>query len=541
MMQKSDQPILNITIPAKHMQARLVRAQETYMLAGRGSLKTTVGGALYCIDMIHEMPRSTGVIVCLSYEHFKLNTKDPLLKGWGRMGFIEGQHFVMYKKPPSNWDRAIDDNGGNDYENIITWYNGTRIVLVSLARLAAANAISAQWGYFDEVKFMSPKKLDEVLPIFRPEGPEKRFEKCNGYLSKFFTTDKLADPAEIDWLLKKRDLMDNQKIADIIPVQLKVDSLKRILADTLQSKKRPIEKQIEDLEQILRRERDGLIFVVEINCYDVLPLLGDKWLTSQKAITKSKRVWDVAFENKDPDKPEESFYPKWDDDVHTYDTVRDEDIDYDKPLIIAADYQHSVAPIPVAQLTRLPGAKEISLNYIDYIYGLSKEGEGLRATVKKLCLKYKYHRTKKVYYVYDHTAIGKRQDADEYCKIVVSELKANGFNVAEVYTGQAPPHFQKYSDSMDWLEHGEGMEQELEIRMHKRRCVKLIKSINNSPATTKNGKTEKDKKYEDTEKYPELDQSTTTHGSDTFDMINDGVIKQKKVKPIQEVVPLAFR
>jgi hypothetical protein len=43
------------------------------------------------------------------------------------------------------------------------------------------------------------------------------------------------------------------------------------------------------------------------------------------------------------------------------------------------------------------------------------------------------------------------------------------------------------------------------------------------------GKTKKDKKYENTTRYPDMDQSETTHFSDAFDTIIEAVLEQKLI------------
>lgn len=545
----NSRPVINITLPAKHMEIRLVRAPETYLLGSRGSFKTTRGIALYVVDMVYEMPRSTGVGVVLSYEHLDKNTFEPLLKGFADQGLFADEHYVVNKRPPDYWPKPYDFNGNEKYDRTITFDNGTVIKMVSLARKAAANAISAQWGFFDEVKFMDPEKdLKEIFPIFR--GNEQYFGHSSSYLSKFFATDKLADPAEIEWLLNKRKLVDQNKVRDIIIVQNEVNKLRAQQSEATETAKIKLDRQIKPLEQILKEERADMVYVSEINCYDVLPFLGIKWLKAARQLCTSQRNWEVAYENKDPDKPGEAFYPAFSEEIHGYDTEKYEDIDLLAPLIIAMDYQHTVVPVPVAQIGKLPGQIEYSLNYIDYVYSLYPEG--LKDAVKKFCRRFENHGNKKVFYVYDHTAIGKRTDADEYCEIVKKELIANKWAAVDVYTGQAPGHYQKYSDTTDWLEHkisNDDMEIAdalrkalvMEIRVHKRRCAKLIKAIGRAPAKTSRGKTEKDKKYENKEKYPDLDQSETTHVTDAFDMINDAVLKQKMIKMSDEVVAFGIR
>jgi hypothetical protein len=532
----NDQPIVDVILPAKHIEIQLTRANETYLFGSRGSLKTFRGIALYCVDCIYDMPRSTGIAVALSYEHFDKNTLAPLLGGFENLGYIQGKHFVVNKKPPEDWPKPLLGAGTDDYDRTITWHNGTVIKLISLARKAGSNAISAQWGFFDEAKFMDPDDLNEIFPIFR--GNEQ-FSLSSRYLSKFFATDKLADPAEIEWLLKKRDLVDHIKVQDVQAVQCHVNILKaRMFSDqsTLKEKKQ-LKRQIYEYEMLLNKERSDMVYVAEINCYDVLPILGEAWLKAAKRICRNEYTWSVAYENADPDRPAEVFYPGWDENKLCYDTHGDEDILLSEAFIISLDYQHTVAPLPVAQISTLPGADRPSLNYVDYIYSLYPEG--LRDAVKKFCKKYKNHSTKIVHYAYDHTAIGKRTDADEYCVIVIDELQLNGWEVMDAYTGQAAGHYQRYLDTKDWMEQKDP--EELAIRIHRTRCAKMIKAISGAPAKTSAGKTEKDKKYENSSKYPDLDQSTTTHVTDAFDMINDAVLKQKLIKASEERSSIGFR
>jgi len=531
-------PIVDVVLPAEHVKILLVRANETYLLGARGTLKTSRGIALYVVDCVYDMPRSTGVAVALSYEHFDKNTLAPLLKGFEDLGYRQGEHFVVNKKPPEDWPLPYLGTGTDDYSRKITWHNGTTIVLISLARRAGANAISAQWGFFDELKFMKQDDLAEIFPIFR--GNEQYFGKSSRYLSKFFATDKLADPAEIDWILKKRELVDHEKIEDVIALQLHVNILKaRLIAPAITNKEnKSLKADIFKYESILNKERQDLVYVGEINCEDVRAIHGEQWYKASRRNAKNDYVWRVAYENEDPDRPGEAFYPSWDENLLCYDSNAHEDIDYSAALIIASDYQHSVAPIPIAQINILPGYDRPSLNYIDFVYTLYPQG--LRAAVESFCKRYIHHVTKQVYYVYDHTATGKRTDADEYCVIVKNELEKHGWTVYEIYTGQAPGHYQKYLDTKDWMDN-KNDESDLPIRVHKRRCAKLNKSISSAPAKTSAGKTEKDKKYENTTKYPDLDQSETTHASDAFDMINDAVLKQKLISLYQEKAGYGFR
>ena len=227
-LQDIEQPVKDLVLPTPHMMARLIRANETYMLAGRGTFKTSRGIALYVVDMVYEMPRSTGVMVGLSFEHLGDNTIPPLLKALEEFGFVNGEHYVIGKRPPKEWPRPYGGILNDKYDHVMSWHNGTCIYLVSLVKKASANGISAQWGFFDEAKFMDEKVLvDEIFPIFRGnEQTKKLYSNSSGYLSKFFATDKKADPVKIKWLLNKRKYVNQELVNVVLTLQLQLNDLK---------------------------------------------------------------------------------------------------------------------------------------------------------------------------------------------------------------------------------------------------------------------------------------------------------------------------
>jgi hypothetical protein len=522
--------VKEISVPAEHARLRLIDANESYLFGSRGSFKSSLGIPVYVHDRVQEMPRSSGVGVGITFNNLYENTLPPFKAALLKWGFVEGVHFTMLQPPPKNWPKPYLGVVDKTYKNAMSWYNGTHIQFISLRRKASANGVSAQWGFFDEAKFMDEAELvDEILPIFR--GNEEYFKHCSGYLSKFFLTDKKADPVHIKWLLKKRDLVNHKKIDLVISLQIELNRMKALYNTLGVNAKAKLKTQMYAVETRLAILRSNLVYVAEINADDVRTLLGDKWYNDKKR-NSSKHDWNVIYMNQDPNRPGEAFYPSYDEKIHTYEM--EDDIDPSKPFIISSDYQHTVSPIPIAQLSILPGNTRMSLNYVDEVYTLYPEG--LRAAVRKFCVKQSRHVNKTVYYVYDHTAIGKENEADEPSVKVKKELELYGWTVIDIYTGHAPGHYDKYLDTIDWMENKEG--DYFDIRINRARCKKLKISIEGSPAKTSGNETKKDKTME-TEKG--LDQSETTHFSDAFDMINDAVLKQKMIRPIEESIGFAFR
>ena len=512
-------------MPLPHMMIRLVRANNTWFLANRGGFKTTMGISFYVIDAVYEMPQSTGIICGPSYEHLGDNTLNPLFNALNDQGFENGVHYVLGTKPPEDWEKPlIRVDSAKKYDHMISWHNGTNQFLVSMAKKGSANGISAQWGVFDEVKLMNEKDLiDIIFPVFR--GNEKHFAHSPLFMSKFFATDKLADPAAIKWILNKKTHNDPHKIDIIVALQVELTKLKAQYDQVGINARQKLKPQINAIEVRLSKLRANLTFYIESNHTHTMQILGEKWYRDKERTMKDNPYeLKVAIRNEDPDRPEDGFYPDFDKSVHTHETL----LDYNptSPLIITPDYQHSVSPIPISQIGKLPGENKESLLYIDEVY--TKAPQGLEAAVQKLCDKYANHQKKVVYYVYDHTAKGRRLDAEEYYKIVVDVLKKNRWKVVEIYTGKAPLHYQKFLDTVKWLQNKDG--KGMKISINSVRCPKLIISISSAPAKMANGKTEKDKEFENTKKYPGLDQTETTHFSDCFDMTNHAVLKLNRIR-----------
>lgn len=545
---EDQQPVKELILPKPHLLTRLVRANETYMLAARGTFKTSRGIALYLVDMVYEMPRSTGVGVGLSFEHLGDNTIPPLLQALEEFGFKSGEHYVISKKPPKEWPRPYGGILNDKYDHVISWHNGTCIYLVSLTKKASANGISAQWGFFDEVKFMNEKELvDEIFPIFRGNEETKRlFSSSSGYLSKFFATDKNADPVKIKWLLNKRRFVNPELVDIVISLQLYLNKLKIEYVGAGENKRQVLRRKIFEVENRLSKLRQGMVYVSEVSAYDVVYAHGETWLKDKRRNTKA-HDFAITYENEDPIKPGASFYPDFLPEKHVYDI--DNDVEVNKAFIFATDYQHSIAPICVAQISKLPGNDFTSLNYVNNLYAMPEydivglteeeklqivEGE-LQEAVQFFCHTYKNHKNKKVYFIFDQTATGRRVNADKYFVMVKKILKKNGWKVIEVYTGEAPEHYMKHQDTREWLTE---VNSDMPIRINKR-CTKLIISITGTAATTKNGKTQKLK--DDEKHHLTLNQSETTHFSDVFDMINHAVLKLKRIRLVNTSGKVALR
>jgi hypothetical protein len=531
--------IIDIIIGKPHMLVKIVRASNTFFVASRGAHKTTRVGSLYLHDCVTAMPGTFGCLVGPTFAHLEQNTLNPLFNALKEFGYNEGEHYVARQKPPAHFDKPLVEIITKNYDHLYSFYNGTTLVQISMERSGSANGLTLQFGLFDETKLYNELELaDSVYKAFRGTSiVNNLYGKNSLFLSKMHLTDKLTTPDKINWILEKEKLNDWDKINVVIQLALLLDKAQKDYIAAGVNRKKNLSISIALLEDRLNKLRRDMVLYVEANHTDVIKVLGKEdgniWFNNQKRDSKPYH-FDVSILNKNPTKPDDGFYPDFSIGTHV---IGYEAYDTSKELIIAADYQHSVSPICVCQLNELPAdasritnsKKRISLNYIDAIYTLAPKG--LKEAVELFCKRYENHSYKRIKYVIDATATGKRNNADRFYEIVVNVLKHNKWHVEVIHTGKQPGHYQKWTDTKAWLLNKDG--DNMDITVHAD-CVKLIKSIQGAPAKTiKRGNetiTVKDKKFEDTTKYPNLCQSETTHFSDVFDMINHAVLKLELIK-----------
>jgi hypothetical protein len=497
-----------IELNRPQMLVQMIQANETWLLWGRGTGKTVGGIGPWMARVAEAMPGHLGGIFGKDFETIEKNILPKFIQGMELAGYYRDQHFVIGKRPP--W-KAKCLYSIKKWDKTIAWHNGTVFQEVSLYNKGSANAFDFQSGVFDEVKFMDPRQLeDEVYPTFR--GYDHLFGHKPEYLSKIYATDKFEDYIRIKWILGKRKQVDPRKIETVIKLQLHLSELEAKLSSP-GNQRNAIEKYIRHIQARLTMLRKDLVYVSEASAVENQRNLGDKWLADKKR-TMGSYEYNVAILNQDPLSADDSFYPTLTEkNLYTY----EQGYDYrpDAPMIIAMDYQHSVAPMCVVQQHQLSWEDRPSINFINEFYTLAPKG--LHECIDAFCTYYAAHRYKTMYYVYDQTAIGERQSATRYKDIVVQHFRSKGWNVVELYTGMPPQHFMKYERIKTWLE--APPTQTRLIRFNKDRCEKTLISMQGSAAVVEKGKTKKDKKYELTHRYPGLDQSETTHFSDCVDML----------------------
>ena len=148
-------------------QIRFVTARQKtrVCVAGRGWGKSTVI-AWMTFEMLRELPRGKVFFASTTIEQIKNSMLPPIRAKWAEFGLVEGIHYVIGKRPPAAYAQPIAPP--EEYENVISFFNGFTIVMLSTAKPASKRGGSYDAGIIDEAAFVKRAAFSNVLrPMIR--------------------------------------------------------------------------------------------------------------------------------------------------------------------------------------------------------------------------------------------------------------------------------------------------------------------------------------------------------------------------------------
>mgnify|MGYP001612000515 CR=1 FL=1 len=516
------------------LRSMTIEAPNEVAIFGRGTGKTIgilAPKSAQCY--FKTMPRGTGVILNATFTQAFSRTLKELIRGWQMLGYVMDHHFLVGQRPTDKWKRKWNWKGPFapplDYKYFVTWFNGAVAQIVSQERVGSSNGISIDWIIGDEAKLLNEEKLKtELLPANRGIIPE--FEN-NPYHHGITLTSDMPVGTGGRWLLDRIKAMDKEAVNQIWQLQaIKYNLAYVIMPKATAAGKKEIEKQIAVINAELTSLRKNLLYYHEASTIDNIHALGLDYIKQQLRDTTTFQ-FDTQILNIRPLRMEDGFYPDLDEDLHGYfaedesyfdnkiidpfnaslDCRKDKDLDPDAALHIALDYNRRIHPIVTAQ----DNGKEIRfLKGIHSLYpGKLKEACAL------WCEYYKTHKKKVVYYWYDHTAVGGKNDT-EVCQDVIDALEKEGWIVIPMYTGQAPGHETKYRMWGHLLT--EDGHYARVFRANRENCSNLLTSMGMAEAEARKDGFGKNKKSEHDTNFPAED---STHYSDAADQMVFGMLE----------------
>ena len=397
-----------------------------------------------------------------TFKHGLTNTLPGLLAAWKRWGYINGLHYVVGRKPPKSFARPIIEP--NDYEHVISFYNGSCAVIISQDRPGSSNSLTLSWLLVDEAKFIDYQKLkDETLPA--NGGIKSHFGKHSCNHSIMILSD-MPQTQKGSWFLHYRDKMDAELISTIEGTVYEIWRVKERIR-SLRAAGQPVPDYLQGhlrrLDTALNKMRSVAVYYREYSSIENLQLLGENYIKQMKRdLTPLTFQTSILCQRigiakdgfyssmREGHKYDASNFSQLDELFRSslvisngavcanLDATCDADVDPDAPLCIGMDYNANINWIVTGQ------PRDRRLNIVKSFY--VKFERKIPALIDDFCNYYRNHRNKTVIYYYDATALNSNYAVNEQDVRwwVIHELERHGWTVEAVYLGNPMRHDEKY-------------------------------------------------------------------------------------------------
>ncbi len=505
------------------MRVLLIDPTELYFHAGRRLGKSTEIIAHLSYNRIHDMPRAGFLMLGRTYKQVLTRTLPGTVKGWEKRGFIENVHYVVGKRPPSDWPKTYNAPV-KDYTHFISTYTGAGFHIGSQDREGLVNSLTV-WGIFgDESKLLLEDRFKEdAMPT---NSGERHLFKDNPHCRTVVLTSSMPSMPEGKWLFDMEKRMDRKQIEDILKLSIFCEQLKQ---DLLDDKNEPffdrITKKLIHYSAILNKRRFNSVLYEEASTISNIHVLGPDYIRQQKHVLKTffrPEILSIKSETTHNSfyhqLSEKNYYTDFD---NTYfdrfnhrnvvvNSLADRDCVKTMPLIIGMDFGPSFNCIVTAQ--RFDSINTIKFLNVHYT---SRE-KIIDDVVKDWCEYYEYHPNKEITFHHDKTGNNRTGlDKDTYAQRVMKILRYKGWTVYQrTIGGSNPRHQHKF---LLWNLSLPGKEPRYPfILINAENCEQLKISMQAAKALDKDGFISKDKS---SEKKVSIAPEDSTHISDAADSI----------------------
>ncbi len=440
------------------LQTQLVGARTTVVVAGRRTGKTDSIGAPYALKMMQRMPGSTGGIVVPTFKHGLTNTIPGLLGAWRRWKYKKNIHYVIGRRPPKSFKPPITEP--HDWEQVISFYNGSIAVILSQDRPGAANSLTLSWLLVDEAKFIDPGKLyNETLPA---NGGIKSHFCRHSFNHAMMILSDMPQSKKGSWFLEYEKKMKPEIIEAI---EGGVFEIWRIKQKILEMRKNGIEppaylrNHLRRLDANINKLRSVATYYREYSSVENIELLGEQYLRDMKR-DLTPLTFQTSIMCKKIGIARNGFYSSMKEE-HKYnasdfeyldslgydfepgavDSRADRDVNPHTPICIGLDYNANINWIVAGQ----PDEYRHRLNVIKSFY--VKYERKLPALIADFCRYYASHQEKTVVFYYDSTALGSNYAVNnvDFRYTIIQEFERHGWGVIPMPLGNPLRHDEKYN------------------------------------------------------------------------------------------------
>lgn len=522
------------------LQQYLNNAQ-AYMLALMCKNMTMVGGrgigkGLICASILRRnaegMPGSNTALVGPNSKRMWTNiipSWDTHLRRWG---FVENVHYAWGKKPAKAWGWKDPVIKPMNWENTLSFWNGSYATIISQDRKGTSNSQSFDFVLIDEAKFIDFAQLkEETIPANRGNG--NLFGKLYYHhgIAKF---SDMPTTKKGSWFLNDREKCNTENVKMLEGLLAQYMSVKQLLADKVERHEKPSKDEMYFLRRLSRAVnmlRADTFLYKEFSSIENLEILGRDFI-AQCHRDMPPATFRTTILCRRVEHSEDSFYnAKTDANLYNavdtsyidslgFDMERlrhvdcrmDADIDRQSPLWVAFDANANINWAVVGQ----PGY-DMKLRILKSFF--VKYERKLPELVSDICRYYASLPRHEIVFVYDSTFVGNNFAVSkvDFHETIRRCFLAAGWRVGEIYLGNPMLHPVK-QQLINRMFRGQGT---YGILINEPNNPDLLNSIDS--AMTVNGSNQKDKSGEKTPETEEDRLEGRTDGSDAFDTLCIGV------------------
>ena len=502
-----------------------MNTRDEVIVAGRGMGKGAIQAGRLMTNF-QGMPGSMGGFVSPSVKRCLTNILPSMLIHLERWGFKRDLHYVVGKRPwkALHWKSPIFTLA--NWENTISFYNGSVCNIISQDRAGTSNSMSLDYIIIDEAKFINFEQLkDETFQANR--GNEQYFHNFPLHHGMTITSD-MPVTKKGSWFLSYKEDMDKELVEAIEGLVYAKWRAKR-QQKAMPSQADAIQKKIDRIEAKLSFLRSKCLLYKEYTSIQNLALLGEEFIRRAKR-DLPPLTFATSIMCKRIEISTDGFYGGMREDVNLYtapnenvlnlealndgaipnDCRQDSDLDAQLPLIIAFDANANINWLVCGQVGKDGKLRVLKSFFVKYERKIPELLDDFNDY-------YRYHRRRQVVFYYDATFVGNSYGthSEAFYRMIITGLRRKGWNVKSKYIGKPMNHILK-NDLINRMFRGRAHHL---VLINRDNNPDLLISI--TSAGVKNG--QKDKSGEKLAETEEDKLESRTDGSDAFDTLCIGV------------------
>ena len=502
-----------------------MNTRDEVIVAGRGMGKGAIQAGRLMTNF-QGMPGSMGGFVSPSVKRCLTNILPSMLIHLERWGFKRDLHYVVGKRPwkALHWKSPIFTPA--NWENTISFYNGSVCNIISQDRAGTSNSMSLDYIIIDEAKFINFEQLkDETFQANR--GNEQYFHNFPLHHGMTITSD-MPVTKKGSWFLSYKDDMDKE-LVEAIEGLVYAKWRARRQQKAMPSQADAIQQKIDRIDAKLSFLRSKCLLYKEYTSIQNLALLGEEFIRRAKR-DLPPLTFATSIMCKRIEISTDGFYGGMREDVNLYtapnenvlnlealndgaipnDCRQDSDLDAQLPLNIAFDANANINWLVCGQVGKDGKLRVLKSFFVKYERKIPELLDDFNDY-------YRYHRRRQVVFYYDATFVGNSYGthSEAFYRMIITGLRRKGWNVKSKYIGKPMNHILK-NDLINRMFRGRARHL---VLINRDNNPDLLISI--TSAGVKNG--QKDKSGEKLAETEEDKLESRTDGSDAFDTLCIGV------------------